>query len=96
MDDRDHSGTLAFIEAHATVHKTCRAVHLRHQFLPLVAPVIGVTSDLWGEGWLQRRSEMNISDLSIYPLVPAPSQDGMPIVRAYSREPTCPQKNSLP
>ena len=57
MDDRDLSGTLAFIEAHTTVHKTCRALHLRHQFLPLVAPAIGVTSDLWGEGWLQCRSE---------------------------------------
>ena len=71
MDDRDLSGTLAFIEAHTTVHKTCRALHLRHQFLPLVAPAIGVTSDLWGEGWLQCRSEMQISDLSKFPLMPA-------------------------
>ena len=46
MDDRDHAGTLAFLEAHTTVHKTCRALHLRHQFLPLVAPAVGVTSDL--------------------------------------------------
>ena len=84
LDDRDMSGTLAFIEAHTTVQKTCRALHLRHQFLPLVAPAIGVTSDLWGEGWLQCRTEMKIVDLSTYPLVPAPSQDGTPTVRALS------------
>ena len=82
--DRDLSGTLAFLEAHATVHKTCRALRLRHQFLPLVAPAIGVTADLWGEGWLQCRSEMKILDLSSYPLMPAPSQDGMPTVRALT------------
>ena len=43
-----------------------------------------MTSDLWGEGGLQCRTEMKIVDLSTYPLMPAPSQDGTPTVRALS------------
>lgn len=84
FEDRDLSGTLAFLEAHTAVHKTARALQLRHVFLPLVSPATGVTSEVWAEQWLACRKTLDIEDLSIFPLMPAPSASGEATVRALS------------
>ena len=84
LEDRDMSGTLAFLEVHTSVHKTARALQLRHVFLPLVSPAIGVTSDVWAEQWLMCRKQLDIEDLTQYPLMPAPSASGEPTVRALT------------
>ena len=41
--DFSHDGSMAYIETSVAVHKTARAMNLRHQFLPLVAPATGIT-----------------------------------------------------
>ena len=73
LEDRDQGGTLAFLEAHTAAHKTARALQLRHVFLPLVSPAIGVTSDIWAEQWLESRKLLEIEDLKEFPLMPSPS-----------------------
>ena len=49
--DFSEDGSLAYIETSVAVHKTARAMNLRHQFLPLVAPATGVaeTGDFNGK-----------------------------------------------
>ena len=84
LADRESSGTLAFLEAHTAVHKTARSLQLRHVFLPLVSPSIGVTSEIWAEEWLACRARLCIDDLKQFPLMPAPSPSGEPTVRALS------------
>ena len=53
------------------VHKTARAFHLRHKFLPISAPAQGVTLDNWALQWIRVRDMLQISDLSRFPLMPA-------------------------
>ena len=55
--DRD-GDTVCFVEAVTGLHKTMRALQHRHQFLPLVAPSVGVTDQNWGELWEQVRKEL--------------------------------------
>ena len=75
LQDRDAEGTLHFLEIKSAVHKTARALHLRHMFLPVAAPAMGVTSDRWGEQWLKVRHMLGIESLSTYPLMPAPDSN---------------------
>ena len=46
--DFSNDGSMAYIETSVAVHKTARAMNLRHQFLPLVAPATGVTGATGG------------------------------------------------
>ena len=84
LEDRDIDGELFFLECSVGVHKTCRAIHLRHQFLPLVSPAHGIVEDSWGEQWLKDRMTLGISDLKEFPLMPAPDDQGLPTVRPVS------------
>jgi len=72
LEDTDEKGILRFLEAKASVHKTARAFHLKHQFLPMSAPSIGITDDNWGVQWMHARRQLKIDDLTKYPLLPAP------------------------
>ena len=82
----DDAGHLQFLEVKASVHKTARAFHLRHQFLPMAAPTHGVTSDNWGEQWIRVRKLLKIDDLSVYPLMPAPDSCLEPTKRPLSTQ----------
>ena len=84
LQDRDAEGTLHFLEIKSAVHKTARALHLRHMFLPVAAPAMGVTSDRWGEQWLKVRHMLGIESLSTYPLMPAPDSNLEPTERPVS------------
>jgi hypothetical protein len=88
LQDRDAEGTLHFLEIKSAVHKTARALHLRHMFLPVAAPAVGVTSDCWGEQWLQVRRMLGIESLSKYPLMPAPDSSLEPTERPVSTSET--------
>ena len=82
--DRDENGELFYLEASVGIHKTARAIHLRHQFLPLVAPVNGIAEEPWGEKWLNDRLDLGVSDLKVFPLMPAPDDQGIATVRPVS------------
>ena len=84
LEDRDFEGTLCHVEISSSVHKTARALHLRHMFLPLAAPATGVSQDNWGEQWLEVRKVLGIEDFSTYPLMPAPSKHLTPTKRPLS------------
>ena len=75
IQDRDEQGLLQFLEIKASVHKTARALHLRHMFLPVAAPATGVTDECWGEQWMHVRRLLKIDDLNVYPLMPAPDSN---------------------
>ena len=82
--DFDDAGKLQYLEVRTAVHKTARAFHLRHMFLPLSAPASGVTEDQWAEQWLQVRRCLQIEDLKKFPLMPAPDSSLEPTKRPIS------------
>lgn len=73
--DRDDSGDIIFVEASTGVHKTIHALQHRHQFLPLVAPALGVSNDNWAEKWEQVRNQLGMKLGPGCPLLPAPLED---------------------
>ena len=78
--DFAEDGSLAYIETSVAVHKTARAMNLRHQFLPLVAPAMGVAGGNWGMLWKGVRDRFGLS-LEYQPLMPAPDDQHRPTVR---------------
>ena len=82
--DSDPEGKLQFVEIHSAIHKTARAFHLRHMFLPVAAPAYGVTDDCWGAQWLEVRRMLSINDLKCFPLMPAPDSNLEPTKRPVS------------
>ena len=75
--DEGPDGTVAFVEASVAVHKTARAMNLRHQFLPLVAPSVGVCGGELAEKWRGVRDRLNLM-MEIHPLMPAPDENSKP------------------
>eukprot|EP00435_Cladocopium_sp_Y103_P075622 s366_g61.t1 len=78
--DAQHAASLTFdrdgdrahyVEAMTGLHKTVRALQHRHQFLPLVAPAVGVTSQNWGELWETIRAKMCVDFELGHALMPA-------------------------
>ena len=86
--DVDSHGIVQHLEVKTHIHKTARALHLRHVFLPLSAPASGVTDDAWGAQWLEIRNKMCITDLKKFPLMPAPDINLEPTVRPVSTQET--------
>eukprot|EP00435_Cladocopium_sp_Y103_P063051 s1132_g24.t1 len=86
VGDYDDAGLLRFLEVKTAVHKTARAFHLRHMFLPISAPTQGVTSDNWGEQWMIVRQTLNIDNLNELPLMPAPDRQLEPTKRPVSTQ----------
>eukprot|EP00435_Cladocopium_sp_Y103_P007613 s5414_g2.t1 len=82
--DADSTGNLCFVECSTAVHKTCRSLNMRHAFLPLTAVGKGVTESSWATYWQSARQELDIEDLSIFPLMPSPDEEGAPTVRPLS------------
>ena len=78
--DFSSDGSMAYIETSVAVHKTARAMNLRHQFLPLVAPATGITGANWGMQWKRIREHFNLS-LEYQPLMPAPDDQFRPTIR---------------
>ena len=77
---------MCYVEALTGLHKTVRALQHRHQFLPLVAPAVGVTEQNWGVLWENVRKELSISFENGFPLMPAPMENGLPGKRALDSE----------
>ena len=73
LPDFDGQGQIVHLEVRTAVHKTARAFHLRHMFLPLSAPATGVTNDAWGAQWLEVRKILCIENMRQFPLMPAPN-----------------------
>ena len=82
--DCDSAGNICFVECSTAVHKTCRALNMRHAFLPLTAPGVGVAGSCWAVHWQRARADLDIEDLSVFPLMPAPDEGGIPTVRPLS------------
>ena len=57
---------------------------MRHMFLPVAAPAVGVTDECWGEQWMHVRRVLKIDDLNVYPLMPAPDSSLDPTPRPVS------------
>jgi hypothetical protein len=73
LPDFDGQGHIVHLEVRTAVHKTARAFHLCHMFLPLSAPATGVTDDAWGAQWLEVRKILCIENMRQFPLMPAPN-----------------------
>lgn len=86
VQDRDDSGETQSLELKTAVHKTARAFHLRHMFLPISAPAHGVTTDNWAFQWCRVRDLLRISDLGRFPLMPAPDRNLEPTKRPVSTQ----------
>ena len=86
IEDRDSEQCIQFLEAKTAVHKTARAFHVRHQYLPMAAPSFGVTDDNWGFQWTHARRVLKIDDLSKFPLMPAPDSMLEPTRRPLSTQ----------
>ena len=82
--DLSDEGEVVFIEGSTGVHKTARALQLRHTFLPLTAPAVGVHPLNWGERWKKVRELLRIDNIKVYPPMPAPTAAGMATSRPLS------------
>ena len=82
--DMDLEGQICYVECSTAVHKTCRALNMRHSFLPLTAPGLGVGERNWADAWRRARLQLEIDDLSYHPLMPAPDEHGQATVRPLS------------
>ena len=82
--DEDEQGQLCYIEIQTANHKTCRALHMRHAFLPMTAPAVGVSEVAWGPLWVKARAELGIMDIKQFPLMPSPNKDLLPTKRPLS------------
>ena len=65
-------GEIHYVEVLTGHHKTMRALQHRHQFLPLIAPAVGVTGKNWAVLWEKVRDDMGLNMLKGQPLLPAP------------------------
>ena len=79
--DRDATGVIRYVECATAVHKTCRALSMRHLFLPLTAPAFGAGPNNWADRWKAAREQLGIENLGNFPLMPAPQEDLTPSVR---------------
>ena len=79
--DRDATGVIRYVECATAVHKTCRALSMRHLFLPLTAPALGAGPNNWAVRWKAAREQLGIENLGNFPLMPAPQEDLTPSVR---------------
>ena len=84
--DMDSSGQICYVECATAVHKTCRALNMKHAFLPLTAPGFGISKVNWASFWRQARSDLGIEDLNEFPLMPAPCEQGTATVRPLSTQ----------
>ena len=82
----EDQGEVQFVEVVTGLHKTMRALQHRHQFLPLVAPSIGVTKQNWGSIWKQVREELGVDVEQGFALMPAPLDDRTPGKRALDSQ----------
>ena len=87
--DQDSDGQLCFVECATAVHKTCRALSMKHAFLPLTAPGLGVSSTNWATFWRRARADLGIDDLATFPLMPAPDEMGQATVRPLNTKEAC-------
>lgn len=76
--DTDESGSAVFVEASTGVHKTVRALQHRRQFLPLVAPGLGLSHVNWANIWKDVRRQLGLKVGTNCPIFPAPMEDGTP------------------
>ena len=84
IEDGDSSGACAYLEVATGVHKTAKALKLKHQYLPLVAPCVGVVEGNWGGRMVQLQEKTWLLDLTVYPLMPTPYASQLPTVRPLS------------
>ena len=74
--DYDANGKPAYVETRIGRHKTMSSQMHRHQFLPMVAPVMGVHGGDWATPWLEQRVKLGL----LFPphglVMPAPDKDG--------------------
>ena len=84
LEDHDENGEHAYIEVATGVHKTAKALQLRHLYLPLVAPCTGVVAGNWGAEWCECRRKLGIHELKSFPLMPAPNAEQEPTERPLS------------
>ena len=79
-------GSCQFVEVLTGHHKTMRALQHRHQFLPLIAPGTGVTTQKWADIWMTVREELGVDFELGHALMPAPLPDGQPGRRALDSQ----------
>ncbi len=79
--DPDMDGSICYVEARGGRHKTRHSQQHRHQFLPMVAPSLGVVATPWAERWKEIIELLNIKLPPEGCVMPAPDQFGNPCAR---------------
>ena len=76
--DLDQSMTRGFIELQSRQVKTAGTAEKRSRFLPMTAPVKGISGLSWANAWMKSRieTELPMGELGGMPLLPAPALQG--------------------
>ena len=64
--DTDDNNVIRYVECATAIHKTCRALSMRHMFLPLTAPGIGASELNCATLWKDARDTLDIGNLNKY------------------------------
>ena len=62
--DTDSNNIIRYVECATAIHKTCRALSMRHMFLPLTAPAFGASEQNWAALWKNARDTLDIGNLN--------------------------------
>ena len=81
IEDCDKHGVLCYLEARTGRHKTMKSQMHRHQFLPMVAPAVGVDGSNWALAWLDVRRQLGVAWPPEGLVMPAPDRQGTPTGR---------------
>ena len=79
--DPGMDGEIHYVEARVGRHKTRHSQQHRHQFLPMVAPALGIVETPWAGRWKEIIKCLNISLPPEGCIMPAPDQFGNPCSR---------------
>eukprot|EP00435_Cladocopium_sp_Y103_P037042 s2725_g9.t1 len=74
--DYDENWKPAFLETRTGRHKTMSSQMHRHQYLPMVAPVMGVNGADWATPWIKLRESMGLEFPPEGLIMPAPNKVG--------------------
>ena len=86
--DKLSDGSIAYVDADVSIHKTMHSAARRFRFLNLTAPGLGVHGSDWVTQWISALEHIGVDPFNIDGgcVIPAPDSEGRPLRRALESD----------